>query len=140
MGKIVKDIDGLPVFDAKRPIKLIVNKNDVDKADIKEPKDCAVARACRRELHAKEVRVHLSRIYIKTNEGNWTRYFTPRALRTEIVAFDRGGTFGTGEYQLTVPTPSHKLGKRRGSHKDYAKKGKKRRKAHVIKDVRTGPA
>lgn len=32
------------------------------------------------------------------------RYFTPEALRTEIVAFDRGGTFQPGEYELKAPT------------------------------------
>lgn len=140
MGKIVKDIDGLPVFDAKRPVKLTVNKNDVEKADPKEPADCAVARACRRQLRAQEVRVHLSRIYVKTNKGSWTRYFTPRSMRSEIIAFDRGGTFEADEYYLAAPSPSHTLGKRRGSPKDYPKKGKKRRKPHIIKDVRTGPA
>lgn len=139
MGKIIKDIDGLPVFDAKRGMKLIVNKNDVDKADIKEPKDCAVARACRRKLHAKEVRVHLSRIYVKTNEGSWTRYFTPRAMRSEIIAFDRGGKFEAGEYHLLPPHPSNRLGKNK-SRGPHLKKGKKRTKPHIIKDVRAGPA
>ncbi len=89
----LKAIDGKPVFDAKRPIKLNINKNDVDKADPKEPADCAVARACRRELRAKEVRVHLARVYVRTNDGNWTRYLTPKPMRTEIIAFDRGGHF-----------------------------------------------
>lgn len=140
MGKIIREIDGLPVFDAKRPVKLTVNKNDIEKADLKEPADCAVARACRRELRAKEVRVHLSRIYVKTNEGSWTRYFTPRAMRSEIIAFDRGGTFEADEYYLTAPPLAQRLGKRRGSPKEYPKKDKKRRKPHIIKDVRTGPA
>lgn len=140
MGKIVKDIDGLPVFDAKRPIKLIVNKNDIDRADIKEPKDCVVARAVRRELHAKEVRVHLSRVYVKTNEGSWTRYFTPRSMRSEIIAFDRGGSFAAGEYHLTTPSPSKNLGKNKSKRGPHLKRGKKRTKPHIVKDVRTGPA
>lgn len=39
----IKAIDGKPVFDAKKPILLTINKNDVDKADPKEPMDCMVA-------------------------------------------------------------------------------------------------
>lgn len=139
----IRAIDGKPVIDAKRPIKLTVNKNDVDRADVKEPADCAVARACRRELHAKEVRVHLSRVYIRSNEGNWVRYMTPKAMRSEIIAFDRGGTFSPGEFQLAAPPPNKTLGKRRGSAKPQSKKGvsgKKRRKPHVVTDVRIGPA
>lgn len=141
MSKI-KAIDGKPVFDAKKGITLHVNKNDVDKADPKEPADCVVARACRRELHAKEVRVHLARVYVRMNEGNWTRYRTPPAMRSEIIAFDRGGAFAPGEYQLQPLPPSEAKGnkrKRPGPRKNR-KIVQKRKAPHVVSDVRVGPA
>lgn len=93
----IKAIDGLPVLDAKRAIKLTVSSADIRKGDLKRPDDCAFARACRRELHVKEARVHLGRIYLRTNDTNWLRYQTPRALRSEIIAFDRGGVVSPRE-------------------------------------------
>lgn len=139
----LNNIDGLPIMDAKKPVTLIINKNDVAKANPKEPADCAVARACRRELHVKEVRVHLGRVYLRQNEGNWLRYMTPRYLRSEIIAFDRGGSFAPGEYTLSAPQPSHRAtGKRHGS-KPKPKNGKaakKRRSPHIVTDVRQGVA
>ncbi len=138
----LKSIDGKPVFDGKKPLILHINKNDVEKADPKEPADCAVARACRRDLHAKEARVHLARVYVRMNEGNWVRYRTPKSLRTEIIAFDRGGTFAPGEYQLH-PVPPSDIALRTGKRKRAPSKnrtGKKRAKPHVVTDVRTGPA
>lgn len=142
----LKAIDGLPIMDAKKPAILKITKNDIDKADRKEPADCAVARACRRDLHVKEVRVHLGRVFVRQNEGNWLRYMTPRSLRSEIIAFDRGGAFAPGEYTLPAPHPSKKAaGKRQGSARNAtrprgAKSAKKRRAPHIVTDVRNGPA
>lgn len=142
----LKAIDGKPVLDAKRPITLNITKGDIDKADRKEPADCAVARACRRELHAKEVRVHLARIYVRMNDGNWQRFMTPKAMRSEIIAFDRGGSFEPGEFVLTPPTGRDVAsGKRQGKtpkfkQARYNPNRKKRRAPHVVTDVRGGPA
>jgi len=138
-------IDGLPILDAKKPVLLTITQNDIDKADRKEPADCAVARACRRDLHAKEVRVHLGRVYVRQNEGNWLRYMTPRYLRSEIIAFDRGGTFARGEYTLSAPQPNKRAGARKDNRGKVrkAKTGKpapKRRAPHIVTDVRQGPA
>lgn len=136
----LKQIDGLPIINAKRPIKLTITSNDVKGGDAKEPQDCVVERACRRELRAKEVRVHLARIYMRTSEGSWTRYFTPQQMRSEIIAFDRGGNFAAGEYHLGAISPSKATGKTQGAKAKHRKSGKKRQKPHVVADVRMGPA
>jgi len=135
-------IDGKPVIDAKRSITLNITPGDIAKADRKEPADCAVARACRRDLHAKEVRVHLGRVYVRMNEGNWQRFMTPKSLRSEIIAFDRGGTFEPGSFVLPAPQPSKRAsGKRQGSvPKKPSRRNGKNRVRHVVTDVRTGPA
>lgn len=139
-------IDGLPVFDAKKAISLTVTAKDVDNADPKRPNNCAVAIACRRSTQAKEVRVHLGRVYVRTNDQNWQRFITPRPMRSEIIAFDRGGNFEPGTFTLSAPQPSKKAtGKRQGGKTTVkvAKKvagGKKRKAPHVVKNVRTGPA
>lgn len=138
-----KAIDGKPVIDAKKPITLIVTEGDINRADRKEPADCAFARACRRALHVKEARVHLGRVYLRANDGNWTRYLTPRTLRSEIIAFDRGGAFEPGEFTLGAPQPSKRTGKTQGSKRgrNRPRTAKvKRRSPHVVTNVRTGPA
>lgn len=136
-------IDGKPIINAKRGAKLTITAADIKNADVKVPDSCAVARACRRELHAKEVRVHLGRVYVRTNDGNWTRYITPDAMRSEIIAFDRGGAFAPGEYNLRAPGPTRLTGKAQGSLKNKTrskKLQKKRAKPHIVTDVRVGPA
>lgn len=141
-------IDGLPIIDAKHPVVLKITEGDCARADRKEANDCVVARAIRRTLHAREVRVHLSRVYIRTNAGNWQRFSTPRNLRQEIVAFDRGGSFSPGEFKLTPVQPSARLtGKRTGGKNSGPYGGRKktnpnykpRDKMHILKDVRNGP-
>jgi hypothetical protein len=131
-------IDGLPVVDAKRPVRITVTKNDVAKADTKHPENCAAARACVRDLHALEARVHLARVYIRMNQSNWQRYQTPQILRSEIIAFDRGGTFEPQDFILE-PLKHYTTGKRQGSI-PKTRSGKKRRSPMIIKNVRTGPA
>lgn len=139
----LNQIDGLPIFDAKGPIKLSVTKQDVSRADPKHPESCAVAVACRRSTHAKEVRVHLGRVYVRTNNVNWTRYKTPQNMRAEIIAFDRGGKFEPQDFVLPPMQPSHRASGKRQGGATIAKKvssGKKRKAPHVVKNVRTGPA
>jgi hypothetical protein len=141
----LNQIDGLPIFDAKKAISLTINAKDVDRADPKRPDNCAVAIACRRQTHAKEVRVHLGRVYVRANDLNWQRYITPRPMRAEIIAFDRGGEFEPGTFTLSAPQPTKRVtGKRQGTSRQRVAKGvtggKKRAAYHVVKNVRTGPA
>lgn len=137
------NIDGLPVEDSRKPLQLVITKSDCANGDPKQPDTCAAAKALKRQCHAKEVRVHLARVYVKTTPDKWTRYVVPRSLRAEIIAFDRGGEFAPGEYYLSAARPSMKLGtkrktpsKRTGTHPQR----KRRNKYHVVTDVRTGPA
>jgi len=139
----VMQIDDLPIIDAKKAVKLIITEQDVAGGNPKKPSTCAVAKACARQMHVKEVRVHLGRVYVRTNNLNWQRFITSRAMRTEIIAFDRGGRFSPGEYTLEKVQPSKTAAMRRGEirkRKKPAVPGKKRRGYHVVTDVRVGPA
>lgn len=140
----VKGIDAIPIIDAKRPITLHITPKDCANANPKEPSTCAAAKCIKRELGAIESRVHLGRVYIRQNKGNWQRYQTPSALRNEIISFDRGGTFEPGEYTLLPIRPSHLMGKRQGSKPKFthARKNPKRkvRMKHITANVRNGPA
>ena len=104
-----QQIDGLPVIDAKKPLKIEVTRADCQLATRKNPGCCAVAKACGRELKIKGVRVHLSRLYLLAGK-TWTRYLVHSSLRSEIIAFDRGGKFQPGTYTFQAPNPNKRLG------------------------------
>lgn len=141
MPSPIKAIDDMPVIDAKRSVTVHITAADIKGADHKEPAKCAAARACMRELKVMEARIHLGRIYLRTNNSNWQRYLTPRNMRTEIIAFDRGGTFEPGEYTFQAPNPTHRLGKKTGAKAKWRKPtGKIRKSPHIVTNVRTGPA
>ncbi len=142
----ITQIDGRPIINATKPVTLEVNGKDIAKADRKEPLDCVVARACRRDLGAKEVRVHLTRIYIRFGDGGWQRFATPPSMRADIIAFDRGGTFPPGTFVLNPPPPSQRAtGKRKGSEPQFShasknpNRKKRTRHYHVTEDVRSTP-
>lgn len=134
----LKQIDGLPIKDARKSITLEITADDVKRARRKKPNTCAIAQTCLRQPGVKEVKIHLSRAYIRSSPAVWTRYFLPRTLRSEIIAFDRGGRFAPGEYMLYKIHPSQKIGKKQSA--DAAKTGHKkhRKPMHFVQDVRPG--
>src|SRR5262245_17481059 len=88
-------LEGLPIEDATDHVIISVLPKDISNAKRRDSGDCALARAIMRTMHATEVRVHLSRTYVKQGKV-WQRFDTPAALRTEMASFDRGGTFEPG--------------------------------------------
>lgn len=133
----MKLIEGKPVFDGKKAISLIITDGDVKKAARLNQSHCAAAVACMRQLEATDVRVHLSRTFIKI-KGKWTRFRTSRALRSEIIAFDRGGTMEAGEYELGPMSPSDSNRSARAESDKANKKprGEPRRPMHMVGGIR----
>lgn len=131
-------IEGLPIINAKKGITLHVKPCDIKKARKKSPGHCAVALACMREKRAKEVRVHLSRVYLRMNESNWVRYEVPVSMREEIIAFDRGGEFAPSLFYIKPGKPSAQRPGQQGSDKTGKRlpPKKRRRKPVMVKDVR----
>lgn len=140
MGKHLKirppmTIDGIPVIDAKKKVKIVISASDVKRGKNKNPAACAAALACLHDVKGcAKARVHIGRTYLLLKK-KWVRYFTPDSLRTEIVSFDRGGGFSPGTYTLSPMTPSDRaVGKRQGGP-DTRRTGKKRHR-HVTTGVR----
>jgi hypothetical protein len=106
----LKSIDGLPIVDARKGIEIEVTDRDCQLGDPLVPKTCAAARAIRRS-GALDVRVHLGRVYIRSNKGNWQRYVPSGRLHVELVVFDRGGKMQAGKYKLHVPAKIKRGGK-----------------------------
>lgn len=136
-------IQGVEVKDANKKLVLTITKDDVRAGAKKNSDSCAAANALCRE-HCEAAKVHLSRAYIKRG-GKWIRFEVGRSLRSEVLAFDRGGEFEPGEYVLNPPRPVSRLGadKRRtqglrgaDTRKNHESKGKLKRPYHVTSGVR----
>lgn len=138
-----ESIGGKPVINARKRLKVIISAKDVQGGKNKDPGACAAAKALVRSVPGcVAARVHLSRAYILSNKGNWQRYKTPDALRSEIVAFDRGGKFEPGEFELRPLPPSALVPKRKVEYRPDRESGNKSdvgktpRKLHVMTGVR----
>ena len=131
-------IAGTPVKDATEKVVLHITKEDVRAGAKKNADSCAAAKALCREHQCEAAKVHMSRAYIKKG-GKWLRFEVGPALRNEVLAFDRGGTFEPGEYILNPPRPVSRLDadkrKRPGNHKAAGKR-KIKRPYHVVSGVR----
>lgn len=99
------EINGKKVVDAKKPATIRITPKDVAAGDNKNPSSCAAARAAKHSIEdCISARVHIGRVYIEQKD-RWVKYQTPQALRTEIIAFDKGGSFQPGEYTLKAIPP-----------------------------------
>jgi hypothetical protein len=136
-------INGKPVVNAKRKLVLHISAADIKAAKSKDPALCAAARAAMRVVpNCIAARVHLGRAYI-LQKNVWHRFKTPEPLRGEIIAYDRGGKFEPGDYELCPMSPSDMKGHRATytrSETNRATPGnppqKNPRKLHVVKGVR----
>lgn len=101
-------IQGINVVDANEELELTITERDCQLGKTKSSRECAAARALRRECKAEKAFVHFSRAYV-LKEGKWLRFNVPPALRSEVVAFDRGGEFAPGDYVLKKVQPTVRL-------------------------------
>ncbi len=107
----MKKIDGQEVVNAATGLRLTVTSADIAKGAPKNPNACALALAAVRQIKgATAARVHLSCIYVNVHR-QWKRWRTPEYATRDIVAFDRGGRFVPGEYDL-LPIPVSQLTRR----------------------------
>lgn len=100
------EINGKRVVDATKPVKIKVTAHDTKVGANKNPSSCAAALAAKRDVpDCLSARVHIGRVYIE-QKNRWVRYMTPDSLRSEIIAFDRGGSFNPDVYELKPPSPA----------------------------------
>lgn len=140
-----KTIEGKPVVNGSRRVTLHVSEREAKFGSSKNPADCAAARAAIREVpNCTKARIHLGRAYLyDERKKHWKRYKTTDGLRSEIIAFDKGGSFEPGEYDLRPLSPSDMKPKKRNfvsssvnRSKNAKSKTKTHRKLHVVKGVR----
>lgn len=135
-----RTIGGKPVVNGKEKFMLDIIKQDIKKGKGKDPRGCAAAVALlRSDKGLLSVRVHVGRLFLET-PTQWIRYKTPRTLRDEIVAFDRGGEFLVGEHEVIPLTPAEQKYLEDKEWK-YARKGTGKPKSnrsnqHIVPGVR----
>lgn len=134
----MKRIDGQPVANGHRRIRVKVTAADIKDGAPLNPNSCAIARACIRQVpNVTAAKVHLGRLYLLfAGHARWQRWFVPEYATREIVAFDRGGRFVPQEIDFQPP-PVEILARYRSPKKSAPSKGKRRRSIrHLTQDVR----
>lgn len=137
-------INGKKVINGQRPFTLTIVRRDILKGKGKDPAGCAAALAIMREnKDIKQVRVHIGRIFVEAPNA-WIRYKTPRTLRDEIIAFDRGGAFLPGKHEVQCLTKAEQKyidnqewrKVNREKREDKSRTERRRRITHMVPGVR----
>jgi hypothetical protein len=133
-------IGGIEVEDANKPIRLHIRDADTKLGKKHSPEGCAAALSACREPGVLEARVYRTRTYLLRKDAKgkkkWERYNTPNALRGEIIAFDRGGTFQADDYTLGRVQESERLGARRHNSPRPTGNRSGKNTPHIIKGIR----
>src|SRR5262245_8859589 len=126
-----RKIDGQVVGNAMTPVRFTVTEQDIREGKPLNPNACAIALACVRQIKGvTAAKAHLGCIYLMRS-GKWIRYRTSHQLAREVVAFDRGGKFWPGIYEL-IPPPIYD----RSPHRARSSSSTKRRKNSYTEGVR----
>jgi hypothetical protein len=103
-------VNGKDCIDATSNLTINVASIDNQLASRKDENNCVIARACMKKTGL-DAEVRISRLYLKSPfQDVWTRYHIKNALRSEIIAFDRGGDISPGNYTIYKPSKDMLLG------------------------------
>lgn len=123
-------------YDSDRPVDVDVSNIDVRDSKPLDPTECAVAKAFKREMHVDAAIIGISSSYLIQGKTA-IRFHTPTSVRTELISFDRHGSFEPGHYYLIPQTRNHQLGARKsGSEKKETTDHSPKRKIHRTAKVR----
>jgi hypothetical protein len=95
------------VVDAKKNITIKVTDEDCRGSTSKAPNECAMATAFKRTYDGAIISV--ASAYLVKGKTAY-RYKVPITVAREIVTFDRHHDFAPGEYRLTAPRGTQRLG------------------------------
>jgi hypothetical protein len=97
------------IVDATEQLQVEVAAYDRVTGKVKNPQDCAMARACRRKFGLDGAIISLASAYLIKGDTA-VRYKVPATLAREVVTFDRNKNFAPGTYLLGCFAPSNRLG------------------------------
>jgi len=121
------------VKDAYKRLTIEVTKRDEANSHRKKHSECAMAVACKRAMKLDGVIVSATTAYL-IKDTVATRYQLSMAAQKEVVAFDRGGGFCPGEYQLVKPQQN--LGRQEGGKDKRARGTKPKKRHHFTEGIR----
>lgn len=130
-GRVLrKTFDGMPIVDAKRDFTLSVNGKDIKAGKRKDPGNCALANACREQVHASKVVFFRKTAYMDLPDSKGVRTVYRFLLGKEAVAFvrqfDRGEKVnGDVTVTLKAPPPSNTLDSNRAESRQRREKARK---------------
>jgi len=126
------------ITDATESLTVEVRARDNRRGTPKHPSDCAMARACKRELGLDGAVISLSKAYLIRGSVA-TRYIVPPSLSKEVVVFDRSHSFEPGTYQLSKVPATRRIGRGGGGeHSDGSGDKPKKPVVKVIRHLTTG--
>jgi hypothetical protein len=124
------------VVDGEQPLLVEVTQRDNRSAKVRNHQACAMAVACKRAMHADGVIVSVNTAYV-INGTTATRYSLPQSVSREVVSFDRDAGFAPGEYMMSPPCPTRRLGAIKGSQTNTEKPKKRKPLKHHTSGIRT---
>lgn len=136
---LAREFNGMPVVDAKADLKLVVNSEEVASAigNEKDPENCILALACRRQLRSSKLLFFKSVAYVHHPGDDGVdrvyRYKIGKAARDIIQAFDRKKKVsGNVTVTLQAPGPGHTLDYQNSVQRNWREKQRKSRKASIV--------
>jgi hypothetical protein len=125
----------VPIVEAKTPLRVQPNEDDIAGAVRKDEENCVSARACRRQYGSTKAIFWRCRAYVELLDEKGRRrverFNIPEVARKMIRDFDKGKKIAPGGFTLTPPPPKQTL--------DYLA-AKQRERAFRIKDGTHKPA
>lgn len=120
------------VVDATEGVLVAVTSADSKGGSKKDPKNCALAKACVRSKLCDAAVIGIGNSYlIKDNVA--TRYQTSIGVSREITSFDRHQDFATGkDYLLSKVSPQKRLGAKRFQNKSSGPKLTKKPETAIV--------
>lgn len=93
---------GLKKSDAKSNLAIELRDDDIKNSKLRNSKECAFARACKRAKVADKAYFFRSTAWLE-KDGKLTRYMLPQSMQKEIVSFDRSRIMAPGVYEIKRP-------------------------------------
>lgn len=110
---LAKFFDGLPIVEAKAPLRVQPSKADIRGATKNDPENCVFSRACKRMWDCDRVLFLGTRAYVelldKRGKRHVERFDIDAASRKMIKDFDAGKTIDPAGFVLRPPCKSHTL-------------------------------
>ena len=96
--------------DATKPLDIHVTQSDCSKAKKKDAHNCAFAVACKRQDKRVRAAYFFKSVAWVQYSTHIVRYLLPPSMQKEIVSFDRAKIFAPGDYHLSPPCKTQRLG------------------------------